>query len=187
MSIPKTVTFFVCRRDFGTYHDRYTQQSNAWQRIRQVTLLVTLTQSFRSQFFLFFRSGITPTCGGLYWGRGFPSRWVLPRVSTSPVHKKGQVHTLTQNIMTLNLTFHPKIKTHLLGQLNTLQSCATALAVRLAATKTLIVCKALKVTIHVHTITPCQTSHNTKRASLELFSFFLTAFPVLHPSPIASS
>ena len=71
-----------------------------------------------------------------------------------------------QNIMTLNLTFLPaNQKTYSLGRLYTLQFCTTALAVCLAATKTLIVCKALKVTIHTRIITPCQTYYHANRLS----------------------
>ena len=77
------------RRNIGTYHDRYTQQSNAWQGIRQVTLLVTLTQSFGSQFFLFFRSGIRPTCRGLALRQRFPIQMGNSSSFNLTRHKKG--------------------------------------------------------------------------------------------------
>ena len=49
-STPKTVTFFTCKCNSGTYHNRYTQQPNVWQLIRQVALLLTLIQRFGLKF-----------------------------------------------------------------------------------------------------------------------------------------
>ena len=86
-----------------------------------------------------------------------------------------------KNIMTLTLTFMPQIKTYSLGQLYTLQFCTNAIAVCLSANKTLIVCKALKVTIHTRIITPCQTYGHVNRLSgaLQFFpcSFSYFSFP----------
>ena len=83
--------------------------------------------------------------------------------------------------MTLTLIFMPKTKIYSLGQLNTLQSCVTILAARLAATKTLIVRKALKVTKHTRITTPCQTSHNTKRpcGALQFFPYCFSYYSSL--------
>ena len=79
------------------------------KKFNRLTLLVTLTQSFRSQFFFFFRSGTMPTCGGLTLSQRFPIQmgtslsfnltWMSP-------------HT-TQNIITLTLTFAPANKNSL--------------------------------------------------------------------------
>ena len=91
---PKKRNFFCAQVQLLDLFYRYKQQSNDWQRIRQVTLIQILTQSFGSQFFLFFRSGITPTCGRLTLKQRFP--YILGTTSgfNPTQRKKGQVHTL---------------------------------------------------------------------------------------------
>ena len=165
MSIPKIINFFACRRIFWTYYNRYTQHSNAWQRIRQVILLLTLIQSFGSQLFHFFRSGIMPTCRGPILRQRFP--YILGTTSGFNITrcKKGEVRTLLKIYWPLLWLLHPQIKTYSLGRLYTLQFCSTALAVCCAATKTLILHKALKVTIHTRIITPFQTSCHANHLS----------------------
>ena len=65
---------------------------------------------------------------------------------------------------------------HLLRRLNTLHFCATALAVRLAATNTLIMRKTLKMTVYTCKIIPCKTCHKFKRLSEALYFFSLLIF-----------
>ena len=77
-------------------------------------------------------------------------------------HKERQVHTLFRIWWPLLWHLHPKNKMHLLGLLNTLHFYATALAACLAAAKTLIMGKALKMIIHMHTVIPYQTSRHLK-------------------------
>ena len=90
-------------------------------------------------------------------------------------YKTGWVHTLLRTWRPLPLQLRLKIKMHLLGWLNPLHICATALAAHLAAANTLIMCKTPKTILHSHMIIPCQTSHHTKRLSRVLqfspFSF----------------
>ena len=83
-----------CTGIFWPYLYRHTQQSNTWWRIWQETLLLIFTQIFGSQFFHFFRSGITPACGGLTLRQRFP--YILGTTSGFYLtrHKRGQVHTL---------------------------------------------------------------------------------------------
>ena len=66
------------------------------ERIRQENLLITLIQSFGSQLFLFFRSGIMPTCRGLTLRQGFPYILGTTLGFNLTRCKKGQVHTLLE-------------------------------------------------------------------------------------------
>ena len=69
---------------------------------------------------------------------------------------------------------------HMLGQLNTLHFCATALAACLATAYTLIMHKTLKMTVHTHTSAPIKPLI-IPSASLELVSFFSSYFQQLPP------
>ena len=96
-----------------------------------------------------------------------------PEFLPHPAQDRMSPHPIFQ-IRPLPLYLHPQIKMHLLGQLNTLHFCTIALAVHLAATNT-IMCKTLKMTVHMGTIIPCQTSRYPKCHSGAL-QFFLLSF-----------
>ena len=90
--------------------------------------------------------------------------------------------------MTLTLSFSPEIKIYSLGGLYTLQCCIIALAVCYAATKTLILCKALRMNLHMHIIIPCQTSHrgNHLSGAFQFFSLLLFLFFMPIQLPLAN-
>ena len=70
---------------------------------------------------------------------------------------------------------------HLLGRLNTLHFCATALAAHLAAANTLIMHKTLKMTIHIRVQSSPVKPLVISNAFLELVSFFSSHFHELPP------
>ena len=121
---------------------------------------------------------------GLHWGRGFPTYWVLPRVSTSPRAREDKsTPYLTHNDPFYYFcTLH--INTYLHGRLYTFQCCTTALAVCCAANQTIIVSKAL-ISDYTHAY-----SHSlvklfiTPIAFLEPVSFLINNFPILLAQPI---
>ena len=78
----------------------------------------------------------------------------------------------------------PYINTYLPGQFYTIQCCTTALAVCCAANQTIIVRKALKMTIHTHIVIPCQTFHHSNHLS-GACQFLIINFPILLAQPIA--
>ena len=92
-------------------------------------------------------------------------------------HKTGWVYTLLNTWWPLPLYLHLQIKTHLLGHLNILYICATALAACLATANTLVVCKTIKTIVHMRIIIPCQNSSHPKHLSgvfsLLIFQNFL--------------
>ena len=93
----------------------------------------------------------------------------------------------TQNIMTLFrslclLLLPPHINTYLLGRLYTFQCCTTALAVCCAAIQTIMLCKALKMTIHMHIVIYCQTFHHSNCISGACHFFYYSISYLLLPS-----
>ena len=90
---PKNSNNF-CTRIFWPYLHRHKQKPNTSWIIWQKTLLLIFTQIFGSQFFQFFRSGITPACWGLTLRRRFP--YILGTTSDFNLtwRKIGWVHTL---------------------------------------------------------------------------------------------